>query len=209
MSVLEHAQTGKPAGYRSNNHSKWEYSNSLYQRHLELYLERMFMYLNMTGAKRVLDAGCGEGIVYRAMRERGWQGEWTGFDFSAEAVEFARIASPDANWLHASAYEIPFPDQAFDLVFSSQVLEHLPNPEVPLSEYNRVSSKWLLLSVPLEPWFRSFTWLSIHLHLGADPGHVNHWTPSAFRSFAKTAGRLHTWDWTTVYQIALIETEMP
>jgi len=167
----------------------------------------MFTYLSMTGAQRVLDAGCGEGIVYRAMRERGWRGRWTGFDFSAEAVDFARLASPEVEWICASAYNIPFPDSSFDLVFSSQVLEHLEAPDLPLKEYARVSSKWLLLSVPLEPWFRVLTWISVGLHLGTDPGHVNHWTPAAFRRFVRRMGRIHTWNRTTVYQIALVDKE--
>lgn len=205
MSVIDHARTAKPEGYCSNNQSKWEFDNALYQKHLELYLDKMFNYLSRTGARNVLDVGCGEGIVYRAMRERGYEGKWTGFDFSAEAVTFARQASPEAEWRQASAYDIPFPAKSFDLVFSSQVFEHLLNPQVPLQECARVAEKWLLLSVPLEPVFRTLTWFSLKLKMGADPGHVNFWTPSDFRKFVKSAGRLSVWDWTTIYQIALVE----
>jgi SAM-dependent methyltransferase len=205
VSVRDHAVSAKPAGYQSNNQSKWEFHNGLYQKHLELYLDRMAHYLNFTGAREVLDAGCGEGIVYRAMRERGWKGNWEGFDFSRDAVEFARAASPETQWLHASAYEIPRADRSTELVFSSQVLEHLPHPLQPLREFARVSRKWLLLSVPLEPWFRSFTWLSVKLKIGQDPGHVNHWTPTAFRDFVCTVGTLTAWERTTVYQIALVD----
>lgn len=205
MSVLDHARTGAPAGYDSRNHAKWRHPNALYQRHLEMYLDRMYDYVQRTGARNILDAGCGEGIVYRAMRERGYNGRWTGFDFSREAVDFARVAAPEAEWHHASAYEIPFPDGSFDLVFSSQVLEHLPEPHRPLREYARVSAGWLLLSVPLEPYFRTMEKILLWLRLGGDPGHVNHWSPRRFREFAMQAGRLEAWDWTTVYQIALIK----
>jgi ubiquinone/menaquinone biosynthesis C-methylase UbiE len=190
--------------YHSANYSKWEFDNRLYQKHLELYLDSMFYALKLSGAESVLDAGCGEGIVYRAMRKRGYTGKWTGFDFSEQAVEFARQASPEADWFHASAYQIPLADCSFDLIFSSQVLEHLPTPERALAEYARVARRNLLLSVPLEPWFRIFTWLSVRLRIGGDPGHVNHWTPAAFRKFVQNAGTLRTWDRTTVYQIALI-----
>ena len=209
MPVIDHARRAKPDGYRSNNQNKWEFDNRLYQRHLELYLDLMYSYLRETGAQNVLDVGCGEGIVYRAMRERGYNGAWTGFDFSEEAVRFARQASPEANWRQASAHEIPFPDKSFDLIFSSQVFEHLPNPAKPLEECARMAQKWMLLSVPLEPYFRTLTWLSVKLRIGQDPGHVNHWTAGAFRKFVKQAGRLHTWDWTTVYQIALVEMPDP
>lgn len=204
MPVLDHARAGAPAGYDSRNHAKWRHPNSLYQRHLELYLDRMFYHLQNSGARNVLDAGCGEGIVYRAMRERGYRGRWTGFDFSREAVEFAHAAAPEADWHHASAYEIPFADDSFDLVFSSQVLEHLIDPHRPLREYARVGAQWLLLSVPREPYFRTMEKLLLWLRLGGDPGHVNHWTSRRFRDFAAQAGQLHAWDWTTVYQIALV-----
>jgi SAM-dependent methyltransferase len=209
LPVINHARDAKPKGYRSNNQSKWEFDNRLYQKHLELYLDKMYGYLKSTGAQNVLDVGCGEGIVYRAMRERGYGGAWTGFDFSDEAVRFARQASPEANWRQASAYEIPFHDKTFELIFSSQVFEHLPNPAQPLSECARVAQKWLLLSVPLEPWFRSLTWISVTLKVGQDPGHVNHWTPRAFKKFVQPAGRLYKWDWTTIYQIALVEAPGP
>ena len=205
MPVIEHARKEKPKGYTSDNHRKWEFNNSLYQRHLELYLDHMYHLLEFTGAKNVLDAGCGEGIVYRAMKERGYKGKWTGFDFSAEAVEFARQASPEANWVAASAYEIPFPDESFDVIFCSQVLEHLPEPEKVLAELDRVAEHWLLLSVPLEPYFRTLTWLSVKLGIGGDPGHVNHWRPAQFRSFCRKAGKLHAWERTTVYQITLVD----
>jgi len=205
LPVLDHARTKRPPNYSSDNHRKWEFNNRFYQKHLEAYLDRMYKYLTFAGARRVLDAGCGEGIVYRAMRERGYDGDWTGFDNSAPAIEFAREASPEAEWHVASAYELPFGDRSHELVFSSQVLEHLEKPLTPLREYARVADHWLLLSVPLEPYFRTLTWLSTKLGLGGDPGHVNHWNPEAFRSFCRRVGRLHTWDRTTIYQISLVD----
>jgi hypothetical protein len=139
------------------------------------------------------------------MRERGYDGDWVGFDFSKEAIEFCKQASPEAEWHVASAYELPFKNRSFELVFSSQVLEHLKGPGKPLREFARVADKWLLLSVPYEPVFRTLTWFSIKLGLGGDPGHVNHWTPSRWRQFTQQAGRLHCWDRTTIYQIALVD----
>jgi SAM-dependent methyltransferase len=206
MSVREQVNSGTPPSYPSANQRKWEFKCGPYQKHLELYLDRMYHYLTLSGAERVLDAGCGEGIVYRAMRRRGYRGRWCGFDFSPEAVQFARQASPEAEWHTASVCDIPFADQSFDLVFSSQVLEHMPHPQTALDEFARVSRKWILLSVPLEPWFRTFTWLSVHTRIGGDPGHVNFWTGSEFRRFIARAGHSRHWERTTVYQIALVET---
>jgi ubiquinone/menaquinone biosynthesis C-methylase UbiE len=207
LPVIEHARTAKPQDYKSDNHNKWEYDNGLYQKHLERYLDTMYGHLKSTGARKVLDVGCGEGIVYRAMRERGWSGDWSGFDFSQEAVEFAKQASPEAQWRQASAYEMPYPDKSFELIFSSQVFEHLPNPAGPLRECARVAAKQMLISVPLEPYFRTLTWLSVNLKIGGDPGHVNFWSPAKFRKFVSQVGTLERWDWTTIYQIALVNVQ--
>ncbi len=165
----------------------------------------MYHHLKSTGAKSVLDVGCGEGIVYRAMRARGWSAQWTGFDSSAEAVAFAKEHSPEADWRQGSALDIPLADRSFELVFSSQVFEHLPDPQRALSECAHVADHYLLLSVPLEPLFKVLTRVSVALHIGQDPGHVNFWKPTAFRQFVSQTGRLRAWDWTTVYQIALVE----
>jgi len=205
MSVREEIRSDKPPSYRSANQRKWEFNCGLYQKHLELYLDRMYRCLTLSSAEHVLDAGCGEGIVYRAMKKRGYRGKWCGFDFSTEAVEFAKQESPETQWRDASVYDIPFADESFDLVFSSQVLEHVTIPQTALNEFARVSRKWILLSVPLEPWFRALTWLSVHLRIGGDPGHVNFWTGQDFRRFAARAGQLKHWERTTIYQIVLVE----
>ena len=84
------------------------------------------------------------------------------------------------------------------------MLEHVKDPQAALDEYSRVSSKRILLSVPLEPWFRTLTWLSVHLRIGGDPGHVNFWSGPEFRRFAARAGTVLHWERTTIYQIALV-----
>jgi SAM-dependent methyltransferase len=195
----------KPLEYRSANLSKWEYSGALYQKHLELYLDAMFALLQETGAHTVLDAGCGEGVVYRAMRKRGFIGEWTGIDLSSDAIDYAKRESPEATWLVGSVFDMPFPSKNFDLVFSSQVLEHLPAPEKALREFARCARQWLLISVPYEPLFRWLTWISVRFRLGGDPGHVNHWRPREFRRFVSQSSELKSWQRTTVYQIGLVK----
>jgi SAM-dependent methyltransferase len=191
--------------YQSANYNKWEYRNGLYQKHLDLYLDCMYGHLQQAAPASVLDAGCGEGVVYRAMRQRGFAGSWSGCDFSAAAVTFAAGLSPEAQWRQASLFDLPDADNSVDMVFCSEVLEHLPEPEKALAELTRVSRRWLLLSVPYEPLFRILTRLSILLKLGGDPGHVNFWRPAAFQSFAAAAGDIRHWERTTIYQIVLVE----
>jgi SAM-dependent methyltransferase len=190
----------------SNNLRKWEYGNGIYQRALSRYLDRLGALLLRTGAGTVLDAGCGEGFVQRAMRARGFSGAWTGVDASAGAVAFAAERAPRDSWRVGDLRALPDPSASYDVVLCSQVLEHIPDPTHVRDELARVTGRWLLISVPLEPVFRTACALSIALGIGQDPGHVNFWTPTAFRRFLEPAGRLVTWERTTAYQLALVET---
>jgi 2-polyprenyl-3-methyl-5-hydroxy-6-metoxy-1,4-benzoquinol methylase len=192
--------------HRSNNLSKWEYPNAVYQRVLTRYLDRLYHLFASTGARRVLDAGCGEGVVYRAMRDRGFRGEWTGVDVSEGAVAYARTRSPEAQWLTAPLDRLPFAPASFDTVLCSQVLEHVPNPHAALNGIADVSSRQLVVSVPWEPAFRTLTALSIAVGVGQDPGHVNFWNGARFRRVLGTVGRVVAWERSAVYQLAIVDT---
>jgi ubiquinone/menaquinone biosynthesis C-methylase UbiE len=48
----------------------------------------------------------------------------------------------------ADATEIPVPDTSYDFVFSSHVLEHLPNPIKAIKEQYRISKKYVCMVVP-------------------------------------------------------------
>src|SRR4030065_660295 len=66
-----------------------------------------------------------------------------------------------------------------------EVREHLDQPLDALRELNRVSRKYVLLSVPYEPWFRLGN-LARGRHLsrfGNHPEHVNLWSRSGFSRF--------------------------
>lgn len=189
----------------SNNLRKWEYGNGLYQGVLSRYLSRMAHLVRSLRPATVLDAGCGEGYVYRGLRDRGVSADWEGVDASAGAVRFAAEKNPECRWSVGDLREMSQPSNSAELVLCSQVLEHIPQPERVRDELARVSARWLLISVPLEPVFRSICALTVATGIGQDPGHVNFWTPSAFRKFLLPVGRLAHWEWTAVYQIALVE----
>jgi len=194
------------AAHQSDNLAKWEYPNGLYQRVLARYVDRLYALLVSTGARRVLDAGCGEGVVYRSMRARGFDGEWTGVDVSEGAVAYARSRSPEVPWHVSALHRLPFEAASFDAVICSQVLEHIPGPAASRDGIARVAKRHLIVSVPWEPTFRVLTSLSIALGVGRDPGHVNFWTGPALRTFLATSGTVSHWERSTVYQLAIVDT---
>ena len=88
--------------------------------------------------RRVLDAGCGAGPLFAALRERG--AVVSGFDASAGMLEQARRRlGADADLRVADLAEpLPYPDNSFDDVVASLVLHYLRDWEPALAEVRRV-----------------------------------------------------------------------
>src|SRR3990167_3720018 len=84
----------------------------------------------------VLDVGCGHGYLVENLLKRGieaWGTDW---------VDFARRRIPD-NFIQAYADKLPFGDKSFDVVVSTDFLEHIPEEEVGkvFSEMVRVAQR--------------------------------------------------------------------
>lgn len=92
----------------------------------------------------VIDVGCGNGIICNALAS---DYEVTAIDISETALKTVNV-----NKLLASATDIPFADNSFDLVFSSEMLEHLSSADLveAAHEMLRVTKKYLLISVPFQ-----------------------------------------------------------
>jgi SAM-dependent methyltransferase len=88
--------------------------------------------------RRILDAGCGAGPLFAALRDRG--AVVTGFDKSTGMLELARRRLGDGADLHVAdlGSPLPFPDGAFDDVIASLVLHYLEDWTAPLTELRRV-----------------------------------------------------------------------
>ncbi|HMB52222.1 MAG TPA: class I SAM-dependent methyltransferase, partial [Thermoanaerobaculia bacterium] len=108
---------------------------------------------------------------------------YVGTDLSLAEVLTARRGQPDRRFLPASAYELPFPDAAADLVVACEVLEHLDDPETALVEAARVTRRHVLVSVPWEPVWRLLNMArgSYWSALGNTPGHLQHFSRRAIR----------------------------
>ncbi|MFI6504793.1 class I SAM-dependent methyltransferase [Nonomuraea typhae] len=92
---------------------------------------------DVTG-RRILDAGCGSGPLFAALRERG--AVVSGLDSSAGMLEQARRRlGDDADLRLADLRDpLPFADDAFDDVIASLVLHYLEDWGPALSEIRRV-----------------------------------------------------------------------
>jgi SAM-dependent methyltransferase len=141
----------------------------------------------ISGPLRVLDAGCGTG---RNLLEFGVLGSVTGVEISSEAIEFCA-----ARGIHgitqAPIESMPFADGSFDLVLTTDVIEHLADDRVALTELHRVAAPGasLLATVPAYRWLwgphdeiyhhvRRYTLTSLRDSLAASG-----WTPLVYSYF--------------------------
>lgn len=88
---------------------------------------------------RVLDVGCGTGILAREAADRvGPAGHVTGLDLNEGMLSVARRLRPGIDWRHGDAEKLPFGDAAFDVVVSQFALMFFPKPAAALREMWRV-----------------------------------------------------------------------
>jgi ubiquinone/menaquinone biosynthesis C-methylase UbiE len=88
---------------------------------------------------RILDLGCGTGIIARLLRERlGGGARITGLDVSPPMIAKARSLAPELEWHEGNAMALPFADHAFDVVLCQQMLQFVPSPAAALREAKRV-----------------------------------------------------------------------
>jgi ubiquinone/menaquinone biosynthesis C-methylase UbiE len=144
----------------------------------------------LTKAKTVdsiLDVGCGEGFTLNRLKEAGISKKLEGIEYLQAAIDLGKKTYPDIKIIKGTIYELPYEDNAFDLVLCTEVLEHLDKPQDALKELVRVSKKYLVISVPNEPFFmlaqliRGKNWS----RFGNDIEHINHWTMLSFPRFVK------------------------
>lgn len=144
--------------------------------------------------KTVLDAGCGEGFTLNKLMLNQIGQSIEGVEYTKEAIAFGKKLFPKANIKHGSIYDLPYKDNSFDLVVCTEVLEHLEDPKKAMSEIARVSKKYVVLSVPNEPFFMlsNFFRGKNLSRLGNEPGHINHWTIISFQNFLEEALKIRT-----------------
>ena len=104
----------------------------------------------------ILDVGCGEGFTLNKFKKEGIGKTYKGIDYSNDAILIGKKLYPDLDLSQGNIYKLPFKNNSFDLVVCNEVLEHLENPEKGIKELIRVSKKYILLSVPNEPFFYFF-----------------------------------------------------
>ncbi len=107
-----------------------------------------------------LEVGCGHGRILKYTRQRMKDsGLLVGVDFGRPQLLKAQAAlGNQCRLLQANALRLPFRDNAFDLVYSVDVLMHIPPDHVreALSENIRVSARYVLCAEGIYTHFNMF-----------------------------------------------------
>lgn len=90
--------------------------------------------------KKVLEVGCGMGVDLLEFAKNG--ARVTGIDLVDNHLKLASrlfaLNKLEAKLLNADAEDLPFPPEAFDIVYSFGVLHHTPNTQKAIDEVQRV-----------------------------------------------------------------------
>jgi ubiquinone/menaquinone biosynthesis C-methylase UbiE len=98
---------------------------------------QLYRRVNLLRAERVLDVGCGTGVITEEMAAR-CKGQVIGVDVDPAMVEFAQEGSR-AEYLGGDAHQLDFPDGHFDVVACHFLLMWVSNPILVVREMARVT----------------------------------------------------------------------
>jgi 2-polyprenyl-3-methyl-5-hydroxy-6-metoxy-1,4-benzoquinol methylase len=164
--------------------------NPIQQFLIDNFFSSLVSLIKPLNVESILDAGCGEGFTMNKLKENHIGNKIEGIEYEKDAITFGKKIFPDLTIKQGSIYKLPYKDNSFDLTICTEVLEHLENPSKAVREMLRVSRKYLIISVPNEPFFMISNFLRGKniSRLGNDIGHVNHWSCLNLQTFLEKNG---------------------
>jgi pseudaminic acid biosynthesis-associated methylase len=101
-------------------------------------------FLSGLEASRTLEVGCNIGNQLRVLQDIGFV-QLYGLELQWDAIERAKNMGQYINIIQGSAFDLPFKDSYFDLVYTSNVLIHISPADIHvfMDEVYRTSSKYI------------------------------------------------------------------
>jgi len=152
-----------------------EISREKYRRMQEPFYNEIFNYCKKNsifdGKKLIGDAGCGTGELLGLLCQKNIGEKWIGYDFSHSAISFAQKTHMDCRFFQDDLYDIKNREK-FDLLFCTEVLEHLLYPDKVLKNiYDLLNDNGILLVTVPNGRIDNFQ------------GHINFWSKESFLVF--------------------------
>ncbi len=141
--------------------------------------------IKKTKARNVLEVGCGEGVTTIKTARRFPHTRFLATDLEKGNTHYASKINTLKNlrFKQADALTLNFKEYTFDLVLCNEVIEHIKDYQTAIKNLIDHSSKYIIISVPNEPWFRIGNMLRFKYlkSFGNTPGHINNWSKSKFK----------------------------
>lgn len=139
--------------------------------------------LGVRAGQRVIDIGCGAGRHSFELYRRGADVVAVDQDapelknvealFAAMAEEGEAPSGASATTVVADALELPFPDDSFDFVIASEILEHIPEDTRAMRELTRILKPGGTAVVTVPRWFpEQVCWMLSDAYHEVEGGHV-------------------------------------
>lgn len=92
-------------------------------------------------AKRILDVGCGFGLMGRSIKEKRKFVEVSGIEAEPNAIEIAKTNLDAVIAGDVESVKLPFENGYFDCIIYGEILEHLKDPWQTLKEHGKYLKK--------------------------------------------------------------------
>ncbi|WP_153531306.1 class I SAM-dependent methyltransferase [Actinomadura macrotermitis] len=158
-----------------------------------------FQRFRVTPGERIMDMGCGAGRHAFELYRRG--ANVVAFDLDAEELagvekmfgamrlEGEVPAGASAETVQGNALDLPFPDDHFDKIIASEVLEHIPDDMSAMAELLRVLKPGGQLAVTVPSWLpERVCWALSEDYHTAPGGHVRIYTRAELEAKLKATG---------------------
>ena len=134
---------------------------------------------------RMLDVGCGEGWILELAKKRGW--EVYGTEFSDRAIEICR--QKGIKMYEGVLDPAKIAERDFDVIISSETIEHINNPQQELKSMHQLLRKGGLIYITT-PNFNSYLrrWLKDRFHIITYPEHLSYYTRSTLNKLLRSQG---------------------
>jgi 2-polyprenyl-3-methyl-5-hydroxy-6-metoxy-1,4-benzoquinol methylase len=148
-------------------------------------VRRAFLLDHVTAGERVLDLGCGDGAFAAELVRAGCR--VTIADVADEALRRARARAPQADAAAlAEGAPLPFDEDAFDVVWAGEVLEHVADIVGLLAEVRRVL-RWGGRLLVTTPWHGRLI-VATDAHFDPRADHLRFFSARTLRTVLADAG---------------------
>ncbi len=181
------------------NKNLYEKYHSSTKKQVKIISENNFTYINIIpilnsclngGVKNILDIGCGSGTISLHLASKGFKVK--GIDISKKAIKACEESSKSIGLKNVEFEVSDFPNKIlngkYDLVFFSEVIEHLPDDEFALKKIHKLLNPGgiLFLSTPSKnaPMHK----LGLAKKFDKEVGHLRRYTIEELREKLKRNG---------------------